>query len=124
MGFFVDLGSMTLLMQILPPLESRAVAFWCAASSTWWINRRLTFRRRQQKCWKQQWGQSVSSALLAFVPNMGVYAGLTLWWSQLESELLSPWQFLAPYLLMIPGIAVGMFVNYWLADRWVFANSR
>lgn len=124
MGFLVDLSTMALFLQIMPPLEARAAAFWCAASATWWINRRLTFRQRQHKAWKKQWAQSLSSALLAFVPNLGVYSGLLILWESIETTVFdAALTSLMPYLLMIPGIAAGMVVNYWLANLWVFKHQ-
>lgn len=91
---------------------ARAGAFVVAASTTWYGNRRLTFADRPAQPCLAQWRRALISAVLAAVPNLGVF--------QLLLMLLGH-QGMAPYLALVGGVLAGMGVNYFASQIWVFA---
>ncbi|PJE57170.1 GtrA family protein [Marinomonas sp. BSi20584] len=127
-GFLVDLASMLLLSIWLPHLVARGFAFWVAASSNWWWNRTITFTVPKQektsdskKAAALQWMQFLGSSVIAFVPNWGCYLILM---SQPPATSNSTLTLLWPYLAMIPGILIGMMLNYVFSRYWVFSPAK
>ncbi|MGO2513019.1 GtrA family protein [Marinomonas polaris] len=127
-GFLVDLASMLLLSIWLPHLVARGFAFWVAASSNWWWNRTITFTDPKQektsdskKAAALQWMQFLGSSVIAFVPNWGCYLILM---SQPLATSNSTLTLLWPYLAMIPGILIGMMLNYVFSRYWVFSPAK
>ncbi|MGF1759501.1 GtrA family protein [Photobacterium sagamiensis] len=140
-GFLVDVVTMALLSLFIPLIPARALAFWVAASSNWWWNRRITFKNSDTNKPIKQWTRFLCVSCLGFVPNWGCY-----WWLmqlvdtatiQVSLEALfgastgkaesyqaetiiriaaSAW----PFIAMVPGILLGMLTNFMLAERWVF----
>lgn len=128
-GFVVDVAAMTLLSQWLPMSSARAGSFWVAASSNWWLNRQLTFKKQQTKNKTKEWLKFLTSSCFGFIPNWGCYAllipKLTFFITLFESLGLNHDLFISsiPYLLMIPGILLGMIINFNFADKWVFSHT-
>ncbi|MBU2021001.1 MAG: GtrA family protein [Gammaproteobacteria bacterium] len=134
-GFLVDLASMLLLSIWLPHLVARGIAFWIAASSNWWWNRTITFTKtkpeipsikstdtcKNKKAAALQWMQFLGGSVIAFVPNWGCYLILM---SQPPATPNSTLILLWPYLAMIPGILIGMMLNYVLSRFWVFSPAK
>jgi len=128
-GFVVDVTAMAVLSQWLPMPSARAGAFWVAASSNWWLNRQLTFKKQQNQSKVNEWLKFLLSSCFGFIPNWGCYAllipKLNLFISLIENIGLTHTFFASslPYLLMIPGILFGMAINFTLADKWVFKRT-
>ena len=123
-GFLVDLSSMLLLSMWIAPLLARAMAFWVAASSNWWWNRVITFKKAEQdnkKAAVLQWLQFLGGSVVAFVPNWGCYLILM---SHPPATPNATLILLWPYLAMIPGVAIGMMLNYVFSRFWVFYPSK
>ncbi|KZN15437.1 GtrA family protein [Marinomonas sp. TW1] len=121
-GFLVDLSSLMLLSQYAPYTIARGLSFWVAASSNWWWNRHFTFsNNRHKKTAVVEWLQFLSGSLLAFIPNLGVYLLLIHIqpWIH-DHELRAIW----PYFAMIPGVAIGLCINYSLSRYWVFRDRQ
>ncbi|GHA40539.1 GtrA family protein [Photobacterium aphoticum] len=134
-GFLVDATSLFVLSHWLPLPLARGAAFWIAATSNWWLNRQLTFRENKNTTpISQQWGQFLAASCVGFIPNVGCYSVL-MWletslfmtlgdmnpgsMTEYSARFIQCW----PYLAMIPGILLGMVINYTLADRWVFRSA-
>lgn len=121
-GFAVDVTAMAFFSLFMPIILARAAAFWIAASSTWWCNRRFTFKGADRREPLRQWLRFLLSACVGFVPNWGCYWLLielvdSGWIMQLAGETgILLW----PLVAMIPGILLGMVANFSLAARWVF----
>lgn len=125
-GFLVDLSSMLLLSIWIPHLSARAMAFWVAASSNWWWNRVITFKKAEQdnknkKAAVLQWLQFLGGSVIAFVPNWGCYLIVM---SQPPATSNATLILLWPYLAMIPGIFIGMMLNYVFSRFWVFSSAK
>lgn len=121
LGFLVDLTAMLLLSFLLPWLPARAGAFWLAASSNWWFNRKLTFSSDDPQ-YVRQWLNFLLSSCIGFIPSWGCY-----WWLMRDfssADTLPLYEVLWPYLAMVPGVLLGMVVNFLLADRWVFSDQK
>jgi len=121
-GFVVDLTSLILLSQCVPYPIARGLSFWVAASSNWWWNRHFTFsNNRHKKTAVLEWLQFLSGSLMAFIPNLGIYLLL------IHVQPSSQYQGLTilwPYFAMIPGVAIGMCINYSLSRYWVFRDQQ
>ena len=124
-GFIIDAATLALLSTVMPVVAARGAAFWVAASSTWWCNRVFTFNDGQYREPIGQWGRFMLCAMLGFVPNWGCYwllfQGGDPHWLRAEFGQLGliSW----PYIAMIPGILLGMLVNFSLSQRWVFTKA-
>lgn len=117
-GFVVDLSLFIVLYQYLalPLMNARVLAFFCAASSNWYLNRHFTFtnnRSRQNK--KQEWLRFVTSAVLSAFPNLGTFYLLTRLLPDSQVSIL---------VSMICGILIGYCSNYQLADKWVYTSNN
>ncbi len=118
LGFLVDLSVYVLFSLIGPHLLARAIAFWCAASSNWYLNRRFTFASQESNK-LAQWSLFLLTSLLGFVPNMGVYY-LTMQWGESSNDLPSAVILLWPYISLVPGVLAGLVVNFLTAKYLVF----
>ena len=124
-GFLVDLTCMVLLSFWLPHLLARAIAFWVAASSNWWWNRTITFTNNKaldtnKKTAVLQWLQFIGGSLIAFIPNWGCYVLLMSQPPILDNSISVLW----PYLAMIPGVLIGMMLNYAFSRFWIFTPAK
>lgn len=114
LGFIVDSTLMILLFEILhlDLAVARIVAFVCAASSNWLLNRVFTFADRDRRGRKTlQWTRFVISAVIAAIPNLGIFFLLMLVLPESLGYVL---------FAMCCGILAGYYCNYRLARGWVF----
>jgi putative flippase GtrA len=107
LGFFVNLGTVYLLISRVGPYRAGAAAFLAAASATWLINRAWTFRDRARTAASRQWVAYLGANLLGFALYYATYAGLI---------ALVPLCLRYPVLPVAAGSMVALFVN--------FASSR
>ncbi|MFI8620101.1 GtrA family protein [Marinomonas sp. NPDC078689] len=118
-GFLVDLTCMILLSLWLSPMLARTGSFWIAATSNWAWNRHFTFRHANTMNPKetlQQWGHFLFCSGLSFIPNWGCYYFLM----KFVLPNSHPHSLLWPYVAMVPGIVLGLFLNYAFSRFWVF----
>lgn len=117
LAFLVDAGVLHLLMAQwgLGPYLARLCSFMSAVTTTWLFNRSFTFAagRAGGAALLHEWARYVVSQLGGFGVNYAVYAALV--WS---SMLVRQW----PVLGVAAGSAVGLVVNYVLAQRYVFGE--
>ncbi|WED23614.1 GtrA family protein [Vibrio sp. JC009] len=113
-GFIVDSLVFTGLFYLLevPLIPARAVAFFCAATTTWWGNRIFTFNSVSKHIFRQ-WLSFFSGACLSAIPNFAAFS--------MVIELFGSTGVI-PYLALVSGIVAGMFSNYLLCRVWVFAE--
>lgn len=116
-GFLVDALVLWLASYWLPYPTARAISFWAAVTSNWWLNRVFTFQdaEHSEKA-HQQWGKFFLASLIGFIPNWGVFV-LLMGFGEQQALIDMP---LYPYLAMIPGVLAGMLVNFSLSKFWVF----
>lgn len=118
-GFVVDSMLMILLFEILKLdlAVARIVAFVCAATANWFLNRLYTFADRDRQGRKTlQWMRFLISAVVAAIPNLGIFFLLMLALPETLGYVL---------LAMCCGILAGYYCNYQLSRQWVFgAQAR
>jgi putative flippase GtrA len=85
-----------------------------AASFTWFLNRRLTFRGAARDAPLRQWLRFLSANAVGGAVNYGVYA-LAILGSGLAREY--------PVLAVGAGSAAGLVLNFSLSRRYVFNRS-
>lgn len=116
-GFMVDLATMSLLSVVMPLFTARCFAFFVAANSNWLLNRNITFATQSTKSTMtfhqniSQWTKFICSSCIGAIPNLICYWGLVTTFSLTGGLAI---------LAIIPGILLGILVNFTLADRWVF----
>ncbi len=113
-GFVVDVLVFMLLSNGLGMdiRLARAIAFWVAASWTWFCNRRFTFSDRPSYGSPlNQWLRYLVASVLAFVPNWGCFTLLV---------TFLPWMASHPILPMAIGIGVGLVFNFLLTNLVIF----
>jgi putative flippase GtrA len=115
-GFVVDAGVLYLMLYLgLGPYLGRVVSFLTAATATWLLNRRFTFRHLVGKrASLQEWLHYLLLMGLGFCINYGVYV-LTL--HALESAGK-----LAPMLSVAAGSLAGMCINF-ATSRTLFRRA-
>jgi len=119
-GFMVDLATMSLSSMVMPLLTARCLAFFVAANSNWLLNRSITFAAQNSKTPLSlqqninQWTKFICSSCVGAIPNVVCYWGLTTAFSLTGALAI---------LAIIPGILLGILVNFTLADRWVFQQQ-
>ncbi|MBM6550422.1 GtrA family protein [Marinomonas ostreistagni] len=116
-GFLIDAAVLWLASHWLSYPSARALSFWAAVTSNWWLNRLFTFKTApHQERKHHQWGKFLFASMIGFVPNWGVFTSL-MWLAQPSGLAEQAWY---PYLAMMPGVLAGMLINFALAKWWVF----
>lgn len=111
-GLVVDVGVLTMLIDVLGPVGGRAVSFLCAVLTTWTINRNFAFSgQRSSQSLPVEFARYLASMMVGGAVNWCAY-GVTLW-------LLPPGP-LVPAIGVGLGSIAGLFVNLALAQRFVF----
>lgn len=112
-GFAVDAGVLTLgLLAGAGPWLGRVVSYVAAATATFALNRRWTFRNADRsRPVAQDWGLFLVVNLVGFACNYGIYAALISGVPMMR-EL--------PILAVAAGSLAGMVGNFMLSRRYVF----
>jgi putative flippase GtrA len=111
-GFVVDVAVLYLMAPLLGWYGARVVSFLAAATATWALNRRYTFRRSQASVLREYLGYLVTM-LGGAVVNYGAYV-LVLHWAT------GPW---APAAGVALGSCAGLVVNF-LSARYLVFRAR
>jgi putative flippase GtrA len=93
----------------------RAVSYVAAASGNWLLNRVWTFRGQGEGPMARQWARFLAVNLVGFACNYGTYALLVGFVPVVAAH---------PVLGVAAGSLAGMFVNFFLSRRLVFAGPR
>lgn len=116
-GLFVDLLVLQVSIRIigLGPVFGRLVSYLCAATTTWAINRRVTFPdQRSDSALLREWGLFLMSNAAGGGVNLGVY------WFLVTSNV--PF-FSSPGLALAVGSIAGLLFNF-LASKHVVFSAR
>ncbi|KQU82655.1 polysaccharide synthesis protein GtrA [Variovorax sp. Root318D1] len=108
-GFVVDVAVLYLMAPLLGWYGARVLSFLAAATATWALNRRYTFRRSEASVLREYLGYLVTM-LGGAVVNYGAYV-LVLNWAS------GPW---APAAGVALGSCAGLVVNFLSARYLVF----
>ena len=116
-GFVVDTAVLYALKGMLGPYGARAISFLCAVLTTWIINRMLAFKGQAAgvPIWRE-FLHYLGAMILGGAVNYAIYAALVATVPLVAEQ---------PVIGVAAGVAAGMFVNFFLADRLVFrAKAR
>ena len=111
-GFVVDVAVLYLVAPLLGWYGARVLSFLAAATATWALNRRYTFRRSQASVLREYLGY-LGTMLGGAVVNYGAYV-LVLHWAT------GPW---APAAGVALGSCAGLVVNF-LSARYLVFRAR
>jgi putative flippase GtrA len=112
-GFVIDVGMLYLALALLGvgPYMGRVISYLSAATSTWYLNRRITFRSRPSKAIGREW--------LKFVVFNGV-GGLLNYATYVACLHYFPGSTASPAIGVALGSAAGLSVNFTLSRHVVF----
>ena len=112
LGFLVDAGVLWLAMEIGMDFHAgRVMSFLSAASFTWLLNRRHTFRPRTGRNWLKEWLCYLLAMLVGGAVNLGAsFACYRVF------DVVRQW----PVLAVAAGATAGMLINFFVARRFVF----
>ncbi len=114
-AFLVDAGVLQLAM-LLPGVGlylGRLISWTSAATFTWVLNRRYTFKSATHEPALRQWLRYLAANALGGVANYGTYAALVS-----SMALFRTW----PVLAIGAGSLAGLLINFTLSRRFVFAS--
>lgn len=108
-GFVIDAGVLLALTQAggFGPYGARVLSFLAAASATWWLNRRFTFRVAHGAS-RREWMAYVGLMLLGAAVNYGAYAVLITVWEVARAHL---------WIGVAAGSIAGLAVNFATSRR-------
>ena len=113
-GFVVDAGVLTLIIAAgLDPLRGRLLSFLAAATYTWALNRRITFRDNSSSVFKQ-WVHFLVVNSAGGSVNLSVYT-LIMW----PGGAIA----VSPVAAVAAGSACGLIFNFALSRRFVFRET-
>jgi putative flippase GtrA len=114
-GFAVDAGILEGLVHGLgfSPFSSRGVSFLAAASTTWILNRRWTFRHAGAPS-LGEWVAYVALMLGGALINLSVYSAVVWWLGSAHLELI---------LALAAGTGAGMAINFLTARRLLHSSA-
>ncbi|WP_240797158.1 GtrA family protein [Vibrio tasmaniensis] len=112
-GFIVDAMAFGILFNFidLELMNARAIAFFVAATTTWFGNRQFTFSFAIKTNPFHQWQKFMVTACISAVPNLATFKVCV---SILGSEGGMV------FISLLIGVLVGMISNFCLSSRWVF----
>ncbi len=114
-AFFVDIGVLSLLSASLGVYAARAISFWLAASTTWLINRNISFANRPAR----------TSVIAEYLRYLGLMLGggavNFLVYALLAWQLPQEPQWLILYVAA--GTIAGMAFNYLGMSRFLYTSS-
>jgi putative flippase GtrA len=115
LGFVVDAAALLALRSVgLDLLTGRVGSFLIAATATWYLNRRFTFRDRPTAPAARQWSSFLAANSLGGALNYGVYAALV---------TLHPFLARHPVPAVAAGAIAGLGCNFTLSRSLVFRQG-
>lgn len=115
-GYLVDATVLTLLVEAaeIDPYSARVASFICAASTTWWLNRRFTFAPDPLQKPARQWLAFLLVSLGGAAINYGAYVvTLQIW----------PLAYQYPAIGAAVGALAGMLFNFPVSKLLVFRTG-
>jgi putative flippase GtrA len=124
-GMLIDMAVLWVAMQGLgaSPLLGRLLSFLVAATFTWALNRRVTFRGRHSGNLLAEWAQFLLVNAVGGLVNLGVY-GLAVGFLPRLATLPAPLAPLVPYFGVACGSLSGLLINFSGSRKLVFRAPR
>ncbi|MGH8041131.1 MAG: GtrA family protein [Rudaea sp.] len=116
-GFVVDAGVLQVLVLGLAwdRYSGRLISFLFAATATWLLNRRYTFRGPRRHSLGVEWARYILAMSGGFVCNFTAYSALVYFF-----DVNRQWLILA----VAAGSVAGLGVNYTASHYWVYRHHR
>lgn len=95
-------------------LLARAVSFWPAVTSNWFLNRIMTFKERERERPGAQWLKFAVVSTVGFLVNWGTYGFLTSGYAFFDDHRV---------LALLAGVALGTTFNFVLSDVLVYTRK-
>jgi len=115
-GFIIDVTAYYLLQLIgIEHRLARALSFWPAVTSNWFLNRNTTFSERARRPRLRQWLEFVFSCMIGFSVSWGSYFTLTTF-----TDFFDHYRLLA----LLLGAALGTIFNFTIASLYVYSEKR
>ena len=114
-GFIIDAGTLYFVRWLgLGLIVGRSISYLTAATSTWLLNRRFTFRSRLDRGAMHEWSLFMLSQLAGAAFNLGLYSWLVTVSAAVAAQ---------PVIGVAVGSLAGMLVNFFVARRFVFKET-
>jgi putative flippase GtrA len=112
-GFVVDVGVLYVALGLfgVNPYMGRVISYLCAATSTWYLHRRITFRNRPSQAIGREWLKFVAFNGVGGALNYATYVACLHYFANSSA---------APAIGVALGSAVGLSINYTLSRHVVF----
>ena len=116
-GFVVDAGVLQLLVLGLAwdRYSGRLISFLFAATATWLLNRRYTFRGPRKHSLGVEWARYILAMSGGFACNFCAYSALVYFFNVDRQWLI---------LAVAAGSVAGLGVNYTASHYWVYRHQR
>lgn len=116
-GFVVDAGILQLLVLGVAwdRYSGRLISFLCAATATWLLNRRYTFRGPRKHSLGVEWARYILAMSGGFACNFAAYSALVYFFNVDRQWLI---------LAVAAGSVAGLGVNYTVSHYWVYRHHR
>jgi putative flippase GtrA len=111
-GFVVDTLVLYAVKDELGLYAGRVVSYFAAATFTWALNRRFTFKSLQPTPRFKQWLEFLAANAVGAFANYGVYSALVTWTAAAD----------IPVLAVAAGSIAGLVFNFTINKVWVFAD--
>lgn len=113
-GFLIDAAILTLLVNGggMGPVSARAISFTLAATATWYLNRRWTFRVAGNASQGSEYARYLAVQIVGAVINLAIYLLVLAFQPQLGR---------VPVIPLAAGALVAMGFNFIASRYWVFA---
>ena len=116
-GFLVDAGVLSALVMLTScgPYVARIFSYLCAATVTWYLNRKITFQVLNDVSLKREWLRYIFANTLGALLNYGVFVVLVFTLSEVRTY---------PVLGVAAGSLAGMIVNFSISRVYVFGIKK
>lgn len=116
-GFLVDAGIVQFLVSVFDanPYLSRLLSFLAAATTTWSLNRRFTFKDVRHYGRFGEWSRYVFAMCGGFSVNFSIYSALVYHYALIQG---------LPALGVAIGSMGGFVVNFSASRFWIFRHSK
>jgi putative flippase GtrA len=114
LGFGVDAAVLQALVSgpAVDPYAARVASFLAAATATWWLNRRYTFKATRRAS-PGEWVTYTGLMTLGAAVNYGAYAASITWWELAREHL---------WIGVALGSIAGLGINYATSRSLVFRD--
>jgi len=111
-GLVVDISVLHVTQMLgMDRYSGRVCSYLAAATTTWALNRRFTFKGRRSRNAFAEWARFLGANAVGGVLNYGTYAALVTWSSVVATY---------PSIGVAAGSIAGMMANFTLSRRLVF----